>query len=83
MNCPSIARALHRAFPLSQDKTAKSPGNLLTLLLLSPLFALAQDVGVGSPAEPSGSAQPSVIQRVEIVARQGSTELRRAASFAK
>ena len=27
--------------------------------------------------------KPSVIQRVEIVARQGSTELRRAASFAK
>ena len=83
MNCLSIAGALHRAFPLSQDKTDKPTGNLLTLLLFSPLCALAQDVGVGSPAEPSGSAQPSVIQRVEIVARQGSTELRRAASFAK
>jgi iron complex outermembrane receptor protein len=48
-----------------------------------PLGVFAQDVGVGSPAEPGVSAQPSVIQRVEIVARQGSTELRRAASFAK
>jgi len=56
---------------------------LITWVFLLPLGVFAQDVGVGSPAEPGVSAQPSVIQRVEIVARQGSTELRRAASFAK
>jgi outer membrane receptor for ferrienterochelin and colicins len=56
---------------------------LITLVLLLPLGAFAQDSGLGTPAEPTGGPQPSVIQRVEIVARQGSTELRRAASFAK
>jgi iron complex outermembrane receptor protein len=56
---------------------------LITLVLLLPLGAFAQDAGLGTPAEPTGGPQPSVIQRVEIVARQGSTELRRAASFAK
>jgi iron complex outermembrane receptor protein len=55
----------------------------ITLVFFLPLGVFAQDIGVGSPAEPGASAQPSVIQRVEIVARQGSTELRRAASFAK
>ena len=68
---------------LSHHKTAKSAGILRTLMLLAPLGVFAQDVSVGSPAESSGSGQTSVIQRVEIVARQGSTELRRAASFAK
>ena len=67
----------------SHHKTAKSAGILRTLMLLAPLGVFAQDVSVGSPAESSGSGQTSVIQRVEIVARQGSTELRRAASFAK
>ena len=56
---------------------------LITWVFFLPLGVFAQDVGVGSPAEPGVSAQSSVIQRVEIVARQGSTELRRAASFAK
>ena len=56
---------------------------LITWVFFLPLGVFAQDVGVGSPAEPGVSTQPSVIQRVEIVARQGSTELRRAASFAK
>jgi len=56
---------------------------LITLVLLLPLCAFSQDSGIGTPAEPTGGPQPSVIQRVEIVARQGSTELRRAASFAK
>ena len=68
---------------LSQHKPPKSAGILRTLMLLAPLGVFAQDVSVGSPAESSGSGQTSVIQRVEIVARQGSTELRRAASFAK
>ena len=56
---------------------------LITWVFFLPLGVFAQDIGAGSPAEPGVSAQPSVIQRVEIVARQGSTELRRAASFAK
>ena len=56
---------------------------LITSVLLLPLGAFAQDAVLGTPAEPTGGPQPSVIQRVEIVARQGSTELRRAASFAK
>lgn len=56
---------------------------LITWVFFLPVGVFAQDVGVGSPAEPGVSTQPSVIQRVEIVAKQGSTELRRAASFAK
>lgn len=55
----------------------------ITLVFLAPLGVSAQDAAIGTPTEPTGSPQPSVIQRVEIVARQGSTELRRAASFAK
>jgi iron complex outermembrane receptor protein len=50
--------------------------------LCLPLGVWAQDTSVGVQAE-SSSTQPSVIQRVEIVGRQGSTELRRAASVAK
>ncbi len=52
-------------------------------LLAAPLTGLAQDAGPGGPAEPASGPQPSVTQRVEIAARQGSTELRRAASVAK
>jgi iron complex outermembrane receptor protein len=51
--------------------------------LTAPLGIWAQDSSVGGQAEPSSSPQTSVIQRVEIVGRQGSTELRRAASVAK
>jgi iron complex outermembrane receptor protein len=51
--------------------------------LTAPMSIWAQDSSVGGQAEPSTSPQPSVIQRVEIVGRQGSTELRRAASVAK
>ncbi|MEY3474264.1 MAG: Vitamin transporter BtuB, partial [Pseudomonadota bacterium] len=50
--------------------------------LASPLGVLAQDAGPGGQAETSGP-QPSVTQRVEIAARLGSTELRRAANVAK
>jgi iron complex outermembrane receptor protein len=46
------------------------------------MIAIGQDA-VGVQTEPGTGNQPSVIQRVEIVARQGSTELRRAASVAK
>ena len=52
-------------------------------MLATPLVAFAQDAGPGGPAEPASGPQPSVTQRVEIAARQGSTELRRAASVAK
>lgn len=52
-------------------------------VLSAPLSVWAQDSSVGGQAEPSATPQTSVIQRVEIVGRQGSTELRRAASVAK
>lgn len=52
-------------------------------LLSAPLAVLAQDAGPGGAAEPTPGQQPSSVQRVEIAARQGSTELRRAASIAK
>ena len=55
----------------------------LLLSLCAPMFAMGQDAAVGVQTEPGTGNQPSVIQRVEIVARQGSTELRRAASVAK
>ena len=52
-------------------------------LLAGPLTAFAQDAGPGGQSEPASGSQPSVTQRVEIAARQGSTELRRAANIAK
>ena len=61
-----------------------SPSKLLvSVALLTQLGVMAQDSSVGNQAEPSSTSQQSTIQRVEIVARQGSTELRRAASVAK
>ncbi|NBQ47733.1 MAG: Plug domain-containing protein, partial [Sphingobacteriia bacterium] len=56
---------------------------MVSVALLSQFGAMAQDTGVGNQAETSSGPQQSTIQRVEIVARQGSTELRRAASVAK
>lgn len=50
-------------------------------LLAGPLAALAQDAGPGQNDTPA--PQPSSLQRVDIVGRQGATELRRAASVAK
>ena len=52
-------------------------------LLAGPLAAGAQDAGPGGQSEPAAGSQPSVTQRVEIAARMGSTELRRAANIAK
>ena len=52
-------------------------------VLAAPMGIWAQDSSVSGQAEPSATPQTSVIQRVEIVGRQGSTELRRAASVAK
>jgi len=62
--------------------------HVLTLTALGALLAVtpgvyAQEAGPGGQAESTSSTQPSVKQNVEIVARQGSTELRRAASVAK
>jgi iron complex outermembrane receptor protein len=77
MKCPSPFNARQRAFPMRPTAQAA-----LLLSLCAPLFAIGQDA-VGVQTEPGTGNQPSVIQRVEIVARQGSTELRRAASVAK
>ncbi|PUE17533.1 TonB-dependent siderophore receptor [Limnohabitans sp. MMS-10A-178] len=51
--------------------------------LTAPMSVWAQDSSVGGQTETTTAPQTSVIQRVEIVGRQGSTELRRAASVAK
>ena len=77
MKCPSPFNARQRAFPMRPTAQAA-----LLLSLCVPLYAIGQDA-VGVQTEPGTGNQPSVIQRVEIVARQGSTELRRAASVAK
>jgi hypothetical protein len=76
----STSCAWFRALPFIQH----SPSSLMvSVALLSQFGAMAQDTGVGNQAETSSGPQQSTIQRVEIVARQGSTELRRAASVAK
>ena len=66
------------AFSLSYRARAAA---LVTLA--APLGVLAQDAGPGGQAESPAGPQPSVTQRVEIAARQGSTDLRRAANVAK
>lgn len=63
-----------RPFPLAR---------LAAMLMATPTLAMAQDAGPVGQTESASSTQPSVKQNVEIVARQGSTELRRAASVAK
>ena len=72
--------AWFRALPLFQHRPNKM---LVSVALLTQLGVMAQDSSVGNQAEPASAPQQSTIQRVEIVARQGSTELRRAASVAK
>jgi outer membrane receptor for ferrienterochelin and colicins len=52
-------------------------------LLAAPPAVFGQDAGPGGQGEATPSQQPSTTQRVEITARMGSTELRRAASVAK
>ena len=76
----STSCALFRALPFVQQRPSKL---LVSVALLTQFGAMAQDSSVGNQAEPATSPQQSTIQRVEIVARQGSTELRRAASVAK
>ena len=83
MKCPSIFSPRYRAFLGSAPNPQTATCLAVLLALHSPLSALAQDAGLGGQSEPASGAQPSVIQRVEIVAKQGSTELRRAASVAK
>ncbi len=73
--------ALPRAVPpLRRHALA---GATLVTLLVSPMGVRAQDAGPAGQGENTATSQPSVKQNVEIVARQGSTELRRAASVAK
>ena len=72
--------AWFRALPFVQHRPNKM---LVSVALLTQLGVMAQDSSVGNQAEPATAPQQSTIQRVEIVARQGSTELRRAASVAK
>ncbi len=69
MRCPARHHALAQAATLA--------------VLTAPLAVLAQDAGGGGQSESSSGAQPSVMQRVEITARTGSIELRRAANIAK
>ncbi len=60
------------------------PSQLMVLLALAyPLGGMAQDSSVGGQTETGSGSQQSTVQRVEIVGRLGSTELRRAASVAK
>lgn len=70
-------------FPVAPPRAARLCRALAPALLAVPLLAPAQDAGPGGTTEATPSAQPSSLQRVEIAARQGSTELRRAASIAK
>lgn len=83
MKCPSIFSPRYCAFLSSAPSPLTATCIAVLLALSSPLTGLAQDAGLGGQSEPVSGAQPSVIQRVEIVAKQGSTELRRAASVAK
>ena len=62
----------------------REPAKWMVFALLAASMSIwAQDSSVGGQTELSTAPQSSVIQRVEIVGRQGSTELRRAASVAK
>jgi outer membrane receptor for ferrienterochelin and colicins len=54
---------------------------LYLALCATPLLAQAQDAGPGQSDAPAREA--SSVQRVEVVSRQGATELRRAANVAK
>ncbi len=72
---------------IRRDPVGMIPRQPVTLMALAaltaPISVWAQDSSVGGQSETTTAPQTSVIQRVEIVGRQGSTELRRAASVAK
>ena len=72
----SLPRALH----VIQHSLGKSM--VLPAIVFS-CSALAQDSSVGGQSEAGSGSQQSTLQRVEMVARQGSTDLRRSASVAK
>jgi iron complex outermembrane receptor protein len=72
----SLPRALH----VIQHSLCKSM--VLPAIVFS-CSAWAQDSSVGGQSEAGSGSQQSTLQRVEIVARQGSTDLRRSASVAK
>lgn len=79
----SSSCARFRAPPSPKRNACEWLAPVLPLLLMTQFGAMAQDSSVGNQAETNTGPQQSTIQRVEIVARQGSTELRRAASVAK
>jgi len=72
---------------IRRDPVGMNPRQPFTWMALAaltaPISVWAQDSSVGGQSETTTAPQTSVIQRVEIVGRQGSTELRRAASVAK
>ena len=83
MKCPSKNSPRHRAFPIRTPLQLSATYLAVLCWTSAPLSTLAQDAAIGGQTETTSGAQTSVVQRVEIVARQGSTELRRAASVAK
>ena len=76
--------SIHDAWPDTIGMIPRQPVTWMALAALTaPISVWAQDSSVGGQSETTTAPQTSVIQRVEIVGRQGSTELRRAASVAK
>jgi len=76
--------SIHDAWRNSTGMFSRQPAKWMAFALLTASMSIwAQDSSVGGQTELSTAPQSSVIQRVEIVGRQGSTELRRAASVAK
>ncbi|MBL8330974.1 MAG: TonB-dependent receptor [Rubrivivax sp.] len=70
-----------RSFPVRQTRWPLTPLAAACLSGFTALPALAQDAGPGQP-DPA-TPQQSSVQRVEVIARQGANDLRRAASVAK
>lgn len=76
--------SIHDAWRDPIGMIPRQPATWMALAALTaPISVWAQDSSVGGQTETTTAPQTSVIQRVEIVGRQGSTELRRAASVAK
>jgi outer membrane receptor for ferrienterochelin and colicins len=76
--------SIHDAWRDTIGMNPRQPVTWMALAALTaPISVWAQDSSVGGQTETTTAPQTSVIQRVEIVGRQGSTELRRAASVAK
>ena len=75
---------IHDAWRDSTGMFSGQPAKWMAFALLTASMSIwAQDSSVSGQTELGTAPQSSVIQRVEIVGRQGSTELRRAASVAK